>query len=337
MERIANLEKRFYPLKAAESEVKGLVAELQPDLVVAYETAVAAALQDLPSPLITCLVDLDHLPQQLRLNAFSQRLGKASVRHRLQVAGRSWLLKQVMLRVLRRSDLVINFAAHHAAWLRDRGIDCRYLQTPIPDYASLAKETTENLHGHRILLLGHLRGTATLTGLQFLTEEVLPLIAPRLAASCEVRVAGAHEDSIPPKLRYSLEAFGIRLLGFVQNIQEEIDNATLILVPTPIDLGTRVRILVGFSHGRCVIAHAANTRGIPELHNRINCLIGRSGPEIAALIMEALSDSRLRWALGASARRTYLEQFAPTVVGRKFCALAQPLMSKAETLNRVGE
>ena len=92
-------------------------------------------------------------------------------------------------------------------------------------------------------------------------------------------------------------------------------SAHVLLVPTSIPLGIRVRILTGFAYGSCIVTHPANASGIPELADGHNALM-RSTPEaLAGAIAEALRDPALRAELRRGARETYERWFAPPVAG----------------------
>ena len=85
----------------------------------------------------------------------------------------------------------------------------------------------------------------------------------------------------------------------------------MVLVPTPIRLGVRVRILTAFSYGACVVAHSANALGIPELEHGENVLLGRNARELADSVARAIAEPELRRRTSAGARATYERFFAP--------------------------
>jgi hypothetical protein len=50
------------------------------------------------------------------------------------------------------------------------------------------------------------------------------------------------------------------------------------LAPTPINLGTRTRIIEGFSYGVCIVAHEGNALGNPQIIDGENTLLAGDGP-----------------------------------------------------------
>ena len=178
-------------------------------------------------------------------------------------------------------------------------------------------------------MIGHLRGISTISGLNVLVEHVLPRLTLELGAEgFEVHVVGDYEP--PDVLRGSLEHPAVRLRGHVEPPDDEFLRADVLLVPTPIRTGPRVRILAGFSFGCCVVAHSANRLGIPALAHGENALLGESD-HLAKLTLEALRDGALRERLGAAGRRLYESRFTPEKAGGRIVEELQRIAR-----NRIG-
>ena len=75
-------------------------------------------------------------------------------------------------------------------------------------------------------------------------------------------------------------------MGNIDNLAQQYEDSDLLLVPTPITLGIRVRILTAMMYGKLIVAHTSNKQGIPELINQQNCLLGRSGKELSEQIIK---------------------------------------------------
>ena len=58
-------------------------------------------------------------------------------------------------------------------------------------------------------------------------------------------------------------------------------NPIFFLVPIPVDLGIRVRILTSFAKKLPVVCHESNSKGIPELKDGINCLMSDDAKDLA--------------------------------------------------------
>jgi glycosyltransferase involved in cell wall biosynthesis len=215
------------------------------------------------------------------------------------------------------------FAAHHAAWLRERGAGaCEYLRTPVPDPSSRSEPAGKP----RILLVGHLKGVVTLDGLRRFADGILPRLEQELGRDgFEVRIAGGYEP--PRELARKLDRPSIRFLGHVEGAEEEFRLAHVLLVPNSISLGVRVRIVTGFSHGTCIVSERANAQGIPELEHEGNALLGASPGELAEGVLRVVRDDALRRQLGAGGRATYERWFAPPVAAGAIAATLERIAS----------
>ena len=111
----------------------------------------------------------------------------------------------------------------------------------------------------------------------------------------------------------------MRLRGHVEPPDDEFLRADVLLVPTPVPTGPRIRILTGMAFGCCVVAHEANRLGIPALVHRENVLLGQSD-ELATLTVTALRDPALRERLGGAGRLLYESRFTLDTAGARIVA-----------------
>ena len=313
----------LYPTLADAAAVRRAVAELRPDALLAYGFAAVAAATSVSAPRFALTSDPPHLA--LREQAL-QRWRR--MRNPLRV-GREAVVMQSLLRghvalvpaLLRDWDAVGALGLQHAGWLRTLGVPCDYYRTPIADPGPPSRRPERE--PPTILLIGHLRGTATRNGLR-LFRSMLPELERQLGPEgFTVRVVGGYEP--PPELDDVLRHPAVRFVGFVDDIDAEYQRADILLVPVSIRLGVRVRILTGLAHGICVVAHEANAAGIPELEHEQNALLAGDAAGLAQEVARAARDSALRARLGAASRRTYEQAFKPDVAGAVL----------AETLKRV--
>jgi glycosyltransferase involved in cell wall biosynthesis len=315
----------LYPTLADRGSVRAALEQAAPDAVLAYHWEALAALDGVHvAPKLGIAVDLSHLPHLYRWRA-------GLVRHPVRSAHtlvhlQALLRKQpaLMVRFLRDCDAAGDFAAHHAEWLRRHGVThCEYLRTPVPDPLGAAwRAERDRLHSERprILLMGHLKGVATLEGLDLFAEDVLPRLEQRLGADgFEVRLVGGYEP--PAELRRALDRPCVTFCGHSDDPSDEFLSADALVVPTPIKLGTRVRILTAFSYGCPVVAHRANALGIPELAHGDNVLLGGSADELADGIVRVTSDDALRRRLEDGGRTTFERSFAPGVAAERLVEL----------------
>ena len=303
----------LYPTLRDADATRAAVDRLRPDAVLVYGFEALAASARLASPRFAATSDPPHLAlwERTRRRWRERRNPVTILREAVGVQAKLRAHPPLALELLRDCQAVGAFGYHHAEWLRSLGLDCGYYHTPIADPGPPTK------HGQndppRILLIGHLRGTATLDGLRFF-REMLPHLEGRLGAEgFEARIVGGYEP--PPELADLLEHPAVRFVGFVDDVEAEFRNADVLLVPVSVRLGVRVRVLTGFSYGGCVVTHEANAHGIPELAHGENALLANSPDRLANEVARALADPSMRDRLGSGARSTYERFFTPAVAG----------------------
>ena len=227
---------------------------------------------------------------------------------------------QVMNRMLRQCEAVGATAAHHAEWFRTHGVpQCVYLPNMVPDWGGPAwrerRQAAKQTGPFKIVLMGHVTGTATLAGLHLFANDTLPVLERELGDGFVVHICG--KGSLPTSLSDKLQGYGVRMRGYVDDIVTEIRSSDVFLVPTPIELGIRVRIPYAWSAGACVVTHQANAAGLPELRHGHNALLASSGVALAQAIIRVARDPVLQHRLILAGRDTYETSYAHPVTFNK--------------------
>jgi glycosyltransferase involved in cell wall biosynthesis len=314
-------------------EMARTITGLGLDAVWAYHWESLAATATVDVPRFGAVGDPPLLSAWYRFRAEMPRPRALRRVNRLQTQAR--LEPPLLVRLLNECAATGAFAAHHAAWLRRRGVrGCAYLHTPVPDPAGAAwREQRGVAEKPRILLVGHLKGVVTLNGLRLFASGVLPRLERELGSDgFEVRIAGGYEP--PPDVARALNRPSVTFLGHVEGADDEFRSAHALVVPNSISLGIRVRIVTAFSHGTCVVSHDANAKGIPELRHEQNALLGSTAGQLADGVLRAIRDEPLRQRLEAGARGTYERWFAPPVAAGAISATLERIARPAERVPR---
>lgn len=319
----------LYPTQDLTAALQAFLDQQQPDVIYTYEVANLVPLLTYRAvPRLAALVDLDHLPARLRLQTQPWHWRQAPML--LLTYWHTWLKRRWMVRWLQEADAVVNYAAHHAAWLQAHGVpQAQYCPPPVPDLRShITAKVTRGHQPPRILMVGHLLGTATQLGLRLTLQDILPRLDQALGPQgYQLRIVGAFAEQLPDSLLQQLQHPAIQPLGYLEEIAPEFLSCDVLLVPTPVELGTRIRILVGWCYGCCVVTHSANAKGISALIPGQNALVGASGAQLAAALLQALQSPELRQQLAQAGRSTYESVFQPQVA-------AQPLLARLDQLAR---
>ena len=300
-----------FPQIAVAPLLANVIAAEQPDALYVYDFPAAAVVAELSSvpPRLTALVNLNHLHSSVMQRGIQTKGLRSWVNTRLtRLADRS--LARIELRVIRTSEWVVGHAAHHAAWLREHGIEqCFYLPNPVVDnvgsrWQELRQAYWANNGKPIILFIGRLDSIINRPALNLLAFEILPVLEQELGTEgFQLDIVGA--GGLLPDVKDRLDHPSVRIRGFVEDAQAEFLGSAILLVPTPDPLGFRTRVAEGFSYGCCVVSHTSNALGMPELVHEDNALLAGDGLGLARQTVRALRDPGLRQRLGRRARETY--------------------------------
>jgi len=297
--------------------------QIAPDGILCYDVhSLSATLGSRVAPRLGIVVDLWHRDILLHWNV-RKKAESWLTRLKLGIRTRrsAKLHKEVMLRIVSDCDRKIEFAYHHAQWFRDNGIkDMIYLPTPVEDplidvQRSANASTRESKP--TILLIGDLTNISTRLGMELFADEILGELDRRLGREgFRARVVGGGR--LPQRIHDKLSGHpSVSFVGRVSPPHQEFLSADVVLVPTPVEIGMRVRIAVAFGYGCCVVTHAANGAGIPEMKHNQNALVGASGAEIARLVELACKDRKIAQEVGRNARATFVEYFSAEKAARR--------------------
>jgi len=220
-------------------------------------------------------------------------------------------------KLLRRFASVGVFSGDHAIWARRHGVRAWYAHYPMPDLAGpdwreLRAAAQAGAEKPRILMIGHLRGIGTISGLHLFVPGILPRLTEELGPDgFEVHVVGGQDP--PPAFAEGLRHPAVRLRGQISSPEEEFFAAHVLLAPNPTTTGASARILSGLTFGSCIVAHTDSTVGIPELAHGANSLMAGDAAGLARETLTAFGDASLRERLGDEARRLYESSFSPPV------------------------
>lgn len=309
---------RFRKGYAHRSQVSRFVRNEEIDIVISYGWDALQAASQVSRPVIALLGDPIARPFLYRRTLFPDSRLRGRHRfilsiHRLFL--RAWAAMSSR-RLLRRAQIVGAFAHHHAReyeLLSGRRVD--YVQTPVyvsqnvplskvPSHSQVDKGPL------RLGLIGHLNGTATLQGLSEFQRSLLPRIAELVSSgSISLKIAGGYIEAVPVELRESLEKSGALFVGQVWPPEDFFSDIDLLLVPTSIPLGIRVRILTAQTLGIPVLAHESAKLGIPELANSENSYLYETAHDFASKISELMSPS-VRHSVAKAGFLTVLKDFS---------------------------
>jgi glycosyltransferase involved in cell wall biosynthesis len=300
-----------------KQEIAEISNYFNPEAIFAYHWNAIASLTNVKQiPILGIVGDPIHLPLLFRKSFISKYSSSNIFFEKIKIfileITRVKKMKYFMNELLMTCSRSGAFAYHHANEFKQNNIlHCDYYCTPVPD-PLIDKIPNVNLtKKFKIIHIGHLSGIATLSGIELLVNEVIPnldkLIGPE---NYELHIIGGYFENLPASLKNKMTHESIIIRGQINPADDEFLSADIVIVPTPIKLGIRVRIVTAFSFGCCIVAHEANSHGIPELENGFNCMLSDNGYKMAEDCHLIYKNHELKLKLKENARKTYLDKFS---------------------------
>jgi glycosyltransferase involved in cell wall biosynthesis len=281
------------PSTESVAALEAALAAFRPDAILVYGyTPLRLVRATTYADLVGVMsIDLEFRPKLHKLAHFLRAGGPLTklkaVKSAPGILSTAVVTRARVLRDYPLADFVINHAANHADWHRRKhGRATLYAPNPMVAVAEAFPEPVTSTPP-RFMLFGGLAGTATLTGLEWFAKGVYPLLERDVQAGrLEIHIAGRRRLLTP--LDRLMKAVIWR--GYIEDLMAEMRQTTALLVPTPIRLGFRTRILDAFRHGVAVIAHEANAAGMPELENGRNALLAANPRDFAEAVLALAAD-----------------------------------------------
>jgi glycosyltransferase involved in cell wall biosynthesis len=155
-----------------------------------------------------------------------------------------------------------------------------------------------------------------------LANKILPKLESQMKNKYVINIVGKYK--LPKYLSKILNTYkSVRIKGFVKNLQNLIRSSNVVLLPTPIVLGSRPRAIFSWSAGSCVIGHKSNQDSLPFFKNNYNCLLGNSSDEIVNHILSIKKKPSLRKKIIFNARKTFEKEFSVSKWKKEFTKITK--------------
>jgi polysaccharide biosynthesis protein PslH len=176
------------------------------------------------------------------------------------------------------------------------------------------------LEGRAVAWLGDLRYYANAEGLVRFVREGW---APVAAAGGELLVVGRDG---PPEVEALRDEPGVRLLGYVPDLEKALDGASAAVVPLWHGAGVKLKTLTLMVSGLPVVATPVAVEGI-EVDSGRHCLVADDPKELGAHLKALFDDKARRRSLASAGRALVLEAHTWDAVGPSFEAILRDVSS----------
>lgn len=291
--------KELYGTSYKKTEIiRSLVVDRNYDFVACryINEAAICSLCDYSSKLI---IDVDDSPKQALLQSISQR---SCILKKIYI---QWYAKtiekvcEVFLETVHSS-----FYSNPTEKPSDKSVFLHNVTISTTSIEDLPKDFAPI-----ILLVGWMVYSPNKLGAIHFARKVFPLIKEKIP-DAQFRIAGKYEGTFKDDLECNE---GVKVLGFVPNIDEEYTNSTIVVVPIYQGSGTSIKVIEALQKNRPVVSTAMGIRGLENiLIDGEDYLEADSDEQFARTIIKLLkSDSTKLISLahnGNSKARKYFSQ-----------------------------
>lgn len=172
----------------------------------------------------------------------------------------------------------------------------------------------------RILHLGDVTHFPTLSSIEFLCNQVLPLLDAATLDRLQIEVAGklpAGDPRVDHVMALTRPFPQFTFSGFVQDLHAAYRRNHLQVVGAQQATGVRTRILESWSMGLPVLSTTIGAGGVEYLAPNRNILIADDAPTFAARIRDLVADASVLPSIAAAGRDTYLAHYSPAAVAAR--------------------
>jgi glycosyltransferase involved in cell wall biosynthesis len=171
--------------------------------------------------------------------------------------------------------------------------------------------------GSRLVFVGALGYPPNADAVRWFVHEVLGDIR-RSASDAVLRVVGAGEAAVED-LR-GIE--GVEILGRVDDLQPELDAATVAVVPIRSGSGTRLKVLEALANRLPIVATTLGAEGI-DVDDGVHALLADDAPSFALACLRLVEDAELRAGLADAGERLWEECYRWSRIRTELAGLAR--------------
>lgn len=168
-----------------------------------------------------------------------------------------------------------------------------------------------------IVFNGVLDYRPNIDGVNFLVDEVLPLVRERHPETRLTVVGRGSTDDVE-----ALKRRGVDATGEVDDIRPYIHRAHVVAVPIRMGSGTRLKVVEGLAMGKALVSTTLGCEGV-DVHDGEHLLIGDTAEAFAAQVLRLFDDAALAERLGAAGRALMEREYSWEAAGERLDAVYQ--------------
>lgn len=243
--------KELYGTSYKKTEIiRSLVVDRNYDFVACryINEAAICSLCDYSSKLI---IDVDDSPKQALLQSISQR---SCILKKIYIQWYAKTIEKVCEGFL--ETVHSSFYSNPTEKPSDKSVFLHNVTISTTSIEDLPKDFTPI-----ILMVGWMVYSPNKLGAIHFARKVFPLIKEKIP-DAQFRIAGKYEGTFKDDLECNE---GVKVLGFVPNIDEEYTNSTIVVVPIYQGSGTSIKVIEALQKNRPVVSTPMGIRGLENI------------------------------------------------------------------------
>lgn len=158
-------------------------------------------------------------------------------------------------------------------------------------------------------------------------HEVFPLVQEQVGSEARFVIVGAQPSR---RVQALVEIPGVTVTGFVDDPNEYLNKARVVVAPLRIGAGIQNKVLESMALGKAVVASSLAASGIEGAANGGNLLIADDAQEMTEAIASLWDSKALREELGYQARELIRSRYTWSKVGIQLRARIADILSPVE-------
>ena len=180
-----------------------------------------------------------------------------------------------------------------------------------------------------IAFVGYYRHSPNVDAAMWLANEILPLVRSQVP---EARLRLIGRDA-PLAISELAKPGMIEVAGYVEDLAEELAQATVVALPLRTGAGLRGKLLEAWSAGRPVVATPVACEGL-EPEGGVHCLIAEDAKSFADSVVALLKDESLRTSIGEGGRLLARQRYSVVAAVDKFDGVYGAVCASAVEVTR---
>ncbi|HMP90676.1 MAG TPA: glycosyltransferase [Kiritimatiellia bacterium] len=298
------------------NKFRDVLLKYQPDLVFVHRLGAYGALSQAGLTLPPVVMDLDDV-EHVKLRRM--HAGARKIKDRLYLLMCEYIARQAERRACRLANCVFvcSESDRQAIQQVTAGTNLRV----VPNVARLP-DAIPTVSSPSALFIGIAHYPPNREAILLLVNEIWPRVRAKLPKA-QLHIAGQGSALVAA----SDDACGIKVWGFVENVDDCYRESAIAVCPIMKGSGTRVKIIESAFRNRPVVSTSIGAEGLEFVPGE-EIVITDDWDEFANAVVELLTDEERRMQMGAAAEQKAMELYHPEKIQRQISVQLNDLIQR---------